>query len=175
MAHIALDGGVFLMSEAYGIGPLSLVVACPQKRNGSNRRAAETDGARYPWGDELLGPGRWQVNIPQGRFPCDNTGDDGVATAPVRSFEPNEFGLWQTVSNVWEWCSDWFDPNYCRQSPRHARRGPDHGHGRVIRGGSYLGHDAYRHRYRNAARSSNTPGSSAGNTGVRTVRAGGDG
>jgi formylglycine-generating enzyme required for sulfatase activity len=40
---------------------------------------------------------------------------------------------------------------------------------RVLRGGSYLCHDSYCNRYRNAARSSNTPDSSMGNAGFRTV------
>jgi formylglycine-generating enzyme required for sulfatase activity len=126
--------------------------------------------ARYPWGDELLDSGRWRTNIWQGRFPVENTVEDGwQTTAPVRSFQPNGFGLWQTVGNVWEWCSDRYDPNYYARSPRHDPRGPEQGAARVIRGGSYLCHDSYCNRYRNSARSSNTPDSSTGNGGFRTV------
>lgn len=132
-------------------------------------------GARYPWGDELLGAdGAWQVNIWQGTFPTVNTRDDGfLTTAPVRSYRPNAYGLWQTVGNVWEWCEDVFSPATYR---RHADTGfvrdpcgPGSGQSRVMRGGSYLCHDSYCNRYRNAARSSNTPDSSMGNAGFRTV------
>jgi sulfatase modifying factor 1 len=128
------------------------------------------DGARYPWGDELMADDRWQVNIFQGRFPAENTAEDGFATtAPVRTFAPNAFGLWQTVGNVWEWCSDRFDPRYYAASPLRNPTGPGEGAARVLRGGSYLCHSSYCNRYRNSARSSNTPDSSMGNAGFRTV------
>ena len=129
------------------------------------------EGARYPWGDDLHGDdGAWRCNIWQGVFPGVNTEDDGyLTTAPVRSFEPNGFGLWQTVGNVWEWCADWFGPRYYKFSPDADPQGPSLGAARVMRGGSYLCHDSYCNRYRNSARSSNTPESSMGNTGFRTV------
>jgi sulfatase modifying factor 1 len=127
-------------------------------------------GARFPWGDELTADGVWRANIWQGDFPVSNSAEDGwVTTAPVRSFAPNSYGLWQTVGNVWEWCADWFDPGYYRIAPSENPAGPRRGTTRVLRGGSYLCHDSYCNRYRNAARSSNTPNSSMGNTGFRTV------
>jgi sulfatase modifying factor 1 len=130
------------------------------------------DGQRFPWGNSLLADNDgWQSNIWQGRFPESNTLNDGyLTTAPVRSFKPNAFGLWQTVGNVWEWCSDWYSAGYYHQSPRVDPNGPDSGTGRVLRGGSYLCHDSYCNRYRNSARSSNTPDSSMGNGGFRTVQ-----
>ncbi|WP_026405176.1 formylglycine-generating enzyme family protein [Actinomadura rifamycini] len=134
------------------------------------------EGARYPWGDELLGTrGEWRANIWQGTFPDRNTGEDGwLATAPVRAFAPNGFGLWQTVGNVWEWCEDAFDPRaYAKRAraggPVHDPRPRVASGLRVLRGGSYLCHESYCNRYRNAARSSNTPDSSMGNAGFRTV------
>ena len=130
------------------------------------------DGARFPWGDDLVdeADARWRTNIWQGEFPARNTLDDGfLTTAPVRSFEPNAFGLWQTMGNVWEWCADWWHPGYYRASPSADPTGPSRGQARVMRGGSYLCHDSYCNRYRNAARSSNTPDSSTGNCGFRTV------
>ncbi|MCD2137916.1 formylglycine-generating enzyme family protein [Salinicoccus halitifaciens] len=110
---------------------------------------------RFPWGNDLE-PGRHMCNIWQGEFPMDNTKDDGyIGTAPVDSFEPNGYGLYNTSGNVWEWCGNWFDET--RQT-------------KAIRGGSYLCHHSYCNRYRVAARSSNTVDSSTGNMGFRTVR-----
>lgn len=132
------------------------------------------DGARFPWGDELMGAdGEWRCNIFQGRFPGENTLADGyLTTAPVRSFEPNGYGLWQTIGNVWEWCADWFSPaTYAERAGAAVSdpTGPQQGSTRVLRGGSYLCHASYCNRYRNAARSQNTPDSSMGNAGFRTV------
>jgi sulfatase modifying factor 1 len=125
-------------------------------------------GARFPWGDYLSTD--WPCNIFQGDFPVHNTAADGwVTTAPVRSYRPNRYGLWQTVGNVWEWCADFFAADYYGRSPVDTPAGPDDGPTRVLRGGSYLCHDSYCRRYRNAARSSNTPDSSMGNAGFRTV------
>ena len=126
---------------------------------------------RYPWGDELHGPdGEHLCNIWQGEFPTRNTLEDGfLGTAPVRTFPPNGYGLYETSGNVWEWCADWFLPKYYRNSPDADPAGPTIGRGRVMRGGSFLCHDSYCNRYRLAARSSNTADSASSNTGFRTV------
>lgn len=113
------------------------------------------DQARYPWGNDLEPDGEYRCNIWHGRFPTHNTAEDGyIGTAPVDAFAPNGFGLHNVAGNIWEWCADWFDD---------ARRG------RSMRGGSYLCHSSYCNRYRVAARTSNTPDSSTGNTGFRCV------
>lgn len=131
-------------------------------------------GARFPWGDELVPGRRWPTNIWQGTFPTHNTAEDGhVTTAPVRSFRPNDVGLWQMIGNVWEWCADRFSADYYAHSPACDPQGPDAGDARVMRGGSYLCHHSYCYRYRNAARSSNTPDSSSGNLGFRAANGAG--
>lgn len=128
------------------------------------------EGATYPWGDDEVDAGGWRANIFQGDFPTRNTAEDGWATtAPVRSFTPNGFGLWQPIGNVWEWCADRFGADYYRSSPASDPTGPVNGDTRVLRGGSYLCHISYCNRYRNSARSQNTPDSSMGNAGFRTV------
>ncbi|MCR8629650.1 formylglycine-generating enzyme family protein [Paenibacillus radicis (ex Xue et al. 2023)] len=123
---------------------------------------------RYPWGD-LLKPGSEHLcNIWQGKFPDKNNQSDGYAgTAPVHSFQPNGYGLYNVSGNVWEWCADWFNPSWHINGPRSNPHGPQQGVARVMRGGSYLCHKSYCNRYRVAARSSNTPDSSAGNMGFR--------
>lgn len=111
--------------------------------------------ARYPWGDELTPGGKHHCNIWQGRFPVHDTAEDGHSgTAPVDTYPPNGYGLYNMAGNVWEWCTDWFDLT-------HANR--------AMRGGSYLCHHSYCNRYRVAARTANSPDSSTGNLGFRTV------
>ncbi|MFB8029200.1 MULTISPECIES: formylglycine-generating enzyme family protein [unclassified Streptomyces] len=128
------------------------------------------EGRRFAWGDELTPGGRWVCNIWQGVFPHTNTGDDGwLGTAPVRTYPPNGHGLHEVAGNVWEWCADWFAPDYYARSPAADPEGPGSGERRVVRGGSYLCHHSYCHRYRVAARSASTPASSSGNCGFRTV------
>jgi formylglycine-generating enzyme required for sulfatase activity len=129
------------------------------------------DGARYPWGDELTPHGRYRCNIWQGKFPHDNTGDDGhLGPAPVKAFTPNAFGLYNTSGNVWEWCADWWSADWHVPETTETRvdpQGPTDGDAKVIRGGSYLCHYTYCNRYRVAARTSNTPDSSTGHMGFR--------
>jgi formylglycine-generating enzyme len=109
---------------------------------------------RFPWGDELTPDGEHRMNVFQGRFPEVDTGEDGfVGTAPVHAFAPNGYGLYNATGNVWEWTADRFGPGRPGQ--------------RVTRGGSYLCHHSYCWRYRCAARSGNTPDSTAGNIGFR--------
>lgn len=129
------------------------------------------EGRRYPWGNDLTGPeGEHFCNIWQGTFPTLNTRDDGfLGTAPVKTFPPNGFGLFEVAGNVWEWCSDWMLPKYYAKSPEDNPQGPTIGRGRVMRGGSYLCHESYCNRYRVGARNANTPESSSGNCGFRTV------
>ncbi|MDE0545210.1 formylglycine-generating enzyme family protein [Microbacterium sp. C7(2022)] len=129
------------------------------------------DRKKYPWGDdEPDTDGTWRANIWQGTFPRENTLEDGyLTTAPADAFAPNGYGLHQTVGNVWEWCADWFDPRYYGTSPATNPTGPERGQVRILRGGSYLCHISYCNRYRNSARSQNTPDSSMGNAGFRTV------
>ncbi|MBW6422587.1 formylglycine-generating enzyme family protein [Rhizobium sp. XQZ8] len=127
-------------------------------------------GRRFPWGDDLEEGGGHHANLWQGTFPTRNTAADGwLATAPVETYTPNGFGLYQMAGNVWEWCADWFDRDYYTHSPSDDPEGPARGQRRVMRGGSYLCHASYCNRYRVAARSSNTPGSSSCNLGFRTV------
>lgn len=123
---------------------------------------------RFPWGNKLKPDGEHRCNIWQGAFPHRDTGEDGyVGTAPVDSFKPNGYGLYNMSGNVWEWCSDWFSPTYHEKEPKENPTGPSTGEARVMRGGSYLCHKSYCNRYRVAARSSNTQDSSTGNLGFR--------
>ncbi|HKH29128.1 MAG TPA: formylglycine-generating enzyme family protein [Sphingomicrobium sp.] len=128
------------------------------------------DQMLYPWGDVLTPRGEHRCNIWQGQFPTRNTAEDGyVATAPVDTYEPNGYGLFNMAGNVWEWCEDFFLPDYHRATPAMDPTCREPTGSRSLRGGSFLCHESYCNRYRVAARSSNTPTSSASNIGFRVV------
>jgi formylglycine-generating enzyme required for sulfatase activity len=137
------------------------------------------EGKKYYWGDELKPGGKWMVNIWQGDFPTKNTAEDGYrTTAPVGSYPANPFGLHDMSGNVWEWCSDWYRPNYYSVSPRFNPQGPSssidpHGHNeskRVMRGGSFECSDQYCNRYLAGARHHGAPDTGAMHNGFRCVK-----
>ncbi len=136
------------------------------------------DRKEYVWGDEEQPLGRHAANIWQGRFPHDNTKEDGfVATAPVGAFPGNGYGLYDMAGNVWEWCADWYRPDYYAHSSATNPLGPDSSYDpdepgarkRVERGGSYLCTDAYCGSFRPARRMKTSPDTSLCHTGFRGV------
>jgi formylglycine-generating enzyme len=131
---------------------------------------------RFPWGEELEEGGRHHCNVWQGEFPTLDVAADGhVGTAPVDAYEANGYGLCNMIGNVWEWTADWWSATWHSARGPATRRdplGPPRGTERSIRGGSYLCHASYCNRYRLAARSHNTPDSTASNLGFRCAAAG---
>lgn len=127
------------------------------------------EGSEFAWGDELVPEGRYMANTWQGEFPWDNQVLDGHAwTAPVGSFPPNGYGLYDMIGNVWEWTSDWYQTHdrlpgkaCCTlENPRGGSRedsvdarasGPRIPR-RVMKGGSHVCAPNYCRRYRPAAR-----------------------
>uniref|UniRef100_A0A8D3CGP4 Sulfatase modifying factor 1 n=1 Tax=Scophthalmus maximus TaxID=52904 RepID=A0A8D3CGP4_SCOMX len=123
----------------------------------------------YPWGNKLNPKGQHYANLWQGDFPNHNSGEDGyVKTSPVKSFPANGFGLYDMVGNAWEWTSDWWTVHHTAVQ-QHNPTGPPSGTDKVKKGGSYMCHKSYCYRYRCAARSQNSPDSSASNLGFRCV------
>lgn len=128
-------------------------------------------GQRFAWGDELEPDHEHRCNIWQGDFPSINTEDDGyLGTAPVDAYQPNELGLFNVCGNTWEWCADWFSKNYHRVTrPTNPVYLVQTG-ARSIRGGSFLCHESWCHRYRVAARSSISPDTSTSHCGFRVAK-----
>jgi formylglycine-generating enzyme required for sulfatase activity len=142
------------------------------------------DRHRYSWGNELT-PGRKAVaNIWQGTFPAADHGEDGYrGTSPVTAFPTNGFGLHDMGGNVWQWCADWYRPDYYATLTAAGAvavnpPGPDTSYDpqepgakkRVLRGGSYLCTDQYCARYLVGSRGKGEVTSGTSNLGFRLVR-----
>ena len=144
-------------------------------------------GAEYTWGDEFTPDGRHMANSWQGEFPFVNEQLDGFEwTAPVGSFPPNGYGLFDMAGNVWEWTSDWFQGHdaikaaCCTLSnPRGGERESSYDPRevdlgieiprRVMKGGSHLCAPNYCRRYRPAARMPQTVDTSTSHLGFRCI------
>ena len=141
----------------------------------------------YPWGNELRPGNGPAANIWQGTFPAKDRGEDGYAgTSPVTAFPANAFGLRDMGGNVWQWCADWYRPDYYAalakaggaarnpQGPRDSFDPQEPGAAkRVLKGGSYLCTDQYCARYLVGSRGKSEVSSGASNLGFRLVRSGG--
>lgn len=123
----------------------------------------------FPWGTQEPNDTDFQpCNIWQGTFPTDNLGLDGyLATAPAISYEPNGYGLYNMVGNVWEWTADPFRIKSLKRTARDANA--QAGVRKLLKGGSFLCHISYCYRYRIAARTGNTPDSCSTHTSFRVI------
>lgn len=139
------------------------------------------NGNEYPWGNDRNPDGEWRNNIWQGEFPMENQGIDGfTGTSPVKTFPPNDYGLYDMSGNIWEWCYDWYQPDYYKQSPLRNPPGPVQSFDplepqipkRVQRGGSFMCSDNYCIGYRVAARMKGDPMSGTFHAGFRMVKPG---
>jgi formylglycine-generating enzyme required for sulfatase activity len=135
--------------------------------------------AIYPCGNELQQSGKWTMNIWQGAFPDTHNVQDGFrTTAPVASFTPNGYGLFDMAGNVWEWCHDFYRPDYYRYAPLSNPPGPSDSYDplepnspkRVQRGGSFMCSDNYCRGYRVSARMKQDADSGTFHAGFRCVR-----
>ena len=138
---------------------------------------------RFPWGDEFQPDGKYMANVWQGEFPYKNTAEDGfVGTAPIKSFPPNGYGLYDMAGNVWQWCSDWYRPDTFAERAHGAScsnpAGPAKSWSpsnpfqeeRVTKGGSFLCHASYCESYRPSARRGTPPDTGMSHIGFRCVK-----
>lgn len=144
------------------------------------------EGKRYAWGDEMKPGGKAQANTFQGKFPTSDSGEDGYrGTAPVASYPPNGFGVYDLAGNVWEWCSDWYRPDtYAKRAGsgpdgvvRNPQGPPDSFDPqepgvpkRVQRGGSFLCSDQYCTRYVPGGRGKGAIDTGTSHVGFRCVK-----
>ncbi len=140
-------------------------------------------GELYPWGNQLKPDGKWMANIFEGSFPGSDNGADGfTGIAPVGKFKANPYGLYDMAGNVWEWCADWYRPDYydklARQGTVKKPAGPVNSFDpdepgvpkRVQRGGSFLCTDQYCTRYMVGTRGKGEPKSASNHIGFRCIK-----
>ena len=143
------------------------------------------DGAAFTWGDEHFPGGKAMANSWQGEFPHQNLGLDGYqSTAPVGSYPPNGYGLYDMAGNVWEWTQDWYVATMGVQhkacctphNPRGAREDESYDPcdatpiaRKVLKGGSFLCAPNYCLRYRPAARSPQATDTAMNHLGFRCI------
>lgn len=134
--------------------------------------------AIYPWGNEAIASGKPKANTWQGNFPIKNTNwDKFYGLAAEKQYKPNGFGLYDVAGNVWEWCSDWYRPDYYQNSTENNPQGPTESYDpmeptvpkKVVRGGSFMCNASYCKGYRVTARMKTSPDTSLEHTGFRCV------
>jgi formylglycine-generating enzyme required for sulfatase activity len=146
------------------------------------------EGRAFVWGDDAVPDGRFLANFWQGDFPWRNSSADGFAgTAPIASFPPNGYGLFDMAGNVWEWTTDWYADAHAPDLDKPCcvpanPRGPEMASSfdpsqpqfriprKVIKGGSFLCADSYCQRYRPAARRPQMIDTGMSHIGFRTIR-----
>lgn len=139
------------------------------------------ENEKYFWGNEDIESGKPKANTWQGSFPNVNTQwDKYKRAAPVKSFNPNSYGLYDMAGNVWEWCADWFDESYYKSVSTELSvdpTGPLQSNDpmeptipkKVVRGGSFLCNASYCKGYRVSARMKTSPDTGLEHTGFRCV------
>ncbi len=141
-------------------------------------------GQLYTWGNQLKPNGKWMANIYEGVFPSKDEGLDGYAgIAPVEQYPANPYGLYDMAGNVWEWCNDWYQPDYYQTLANESAiskhpQGPSDSYDpaepdqkkRVQRGGSFLCTDQYCTRYMVGTRGKGEFSSASNHIGFRCVK-----
>ena len=141
--------------------------ALPTEASGSSPRAAGSTARPTPGATSPSAPGERLANYWHGDFPWRAEPGYGT-TAPVGSFAPNGYGLFDMAGNVWEWTSDWYGGSEPRAStPSQPQFAIPR---KVLKGGSFLCADSYCLRYRPAARRPQMIDTGMSHVGFRCVR-----
>ncbi len=123
----------------------------------------------YSWGDSIdCSKAMYDNSVLESGDCLDHVRSRGLAVnrpAPVKSYQPNIWGLYDMHGNVWEWCLDWYG-DYLKGLTVNPR-GPDSGTEKVRRGGSWFKHG---YSCRSANRAHGHPPTRYKTTGFRLVR-----
>ncbi|MBN2011589.1 SUMF1/EgtB/PvdO family nonheme iron enzyme [candidate division KSB1 bacterium] len=177
--------GVFEAGAGYSDHPVVFVTydaaiayaawrGCSLPTEAQWERAARGHNNRmYPWGSQA------EYN----RFNYWGNGDpyeqNAPALTPVGFFNgltqsgfktqdsPSVDGVYDLAGNAWEWCLDWYQPDYYATGPQTNPAGPANGTARVIRGGSWRDEPYY---CRTTVRSYRLPFEGRDNVGFRCIR-----
>ncbi|WBL24970.1 formylglycine-generating enzyme family protein [Zunongwangia sp. HGR-M22] len=136
----------------------------------------------YPWGKEEPYHGKPKANTWEGEFPYKNTENDGAyGIAPVKSYAPNDFGLYDMAGNVWEWTADNYNFNYYKTITEEVQNNPSGSKNsndprqpgvpvKTIKGGSFMCNESYCSGYRVSSKMASSSDTSLENTGFRCVK-----
>jgi formylglycine-generating enzyme required for sulfatase activity len=91
----------------------------------------QADACRYANGADLAAKSQWP------EWAASNCNDGYKVAAPVGSFLPNAYGLYDMMGNAWEWTGDWYDAEYYFESPRDNPLGPSSGNLKNPKGGGW--------------------------------------
>lgn len=115
-------------------------------------------GALYPWGN----------SEPDGsQSPFARSPQKLPPTSPVKQYQPNGYGVFDMVGNVWQWCADWYSDTSYQNGAPYNPLGPDSGIYRVRRGGGWNVLQGF--RLRSSNRGAMNPSASSTNLGFRCV------
>ena len=149
-------------------------------------RGGENSNSQFQWGEELTPNGDYLANFFQGDFPHANSAEDGfLSSAPVKSYPPNQLGLYDMIGNVWEWTADLYRPDIKKQYVAMDVKACENPVGpetsfdptdpyatekHVIKGGSFLCSEQYCSNYRPSSRMATSFDSGQNHLGFRCVK-----